>query len=200
MPDRRTRTIDHRRAFARFTGWMCLVAPAAVDGADPGAAGPAVPPCRTGGLRAQRRTRPLAAAAQPERRRLRRAELRQLAGDGDRPSYSGGLHGNSALALPIIILFSAWLVGIRTMLLLGGATIAVLFGYAFLGNARAASGPRRHADPAAGFHHVRDRPDGHCPGLLRYAHPGPTDGRAGDFSRRAAKRWPRWPDGKKNSA
>ncbi len=47
-------------------------------------------------------------------------------------SYSGGLYGNSALALPIIILFSAWLVGIRAMLLLGGATIAVLLGYAFL--------------------------------------------------------------------
>lgn len=47
-------------------------------------------------------------------------------------SYTGGLHGNSALALPIIILFSAWLVGIRAMLLLGGATIAVLLGYAFL--------------------------------------------------------------------
>ena len=47
-------------------------------------------------------------------------------------SYTGGLYGNSALALPIIILFSAWLVGIRAMLLLGGATIAVLLGYAFL--------------------------------------------------------------------
>jgi glucan phosphoethanolaminetransferase (alkaline phosphatase superfamily) len=47
-------------------------------------------------------------------------------------SYSGGLYGNSALALPIIIVFSAWLAGIRAMLILGGATIVVLFGYAFL--------------------------------------------------------------------
>ncbi|MBZ0133187.1 MAG: PAS domain S-box protein [Rhodocyclaceae bacterium] len=132
MPDRRTRTIDHRRAFARFTGWMCLVAPAAVmvlilaqQGQPYRLAGPAAFALSGGlGLWLLRRNRNAAAFGVLSYGSWLATVIAL--------SYSGGLHGNSALALPIIILFSAWLVGIRTMLLLGGATIAVLFGYAFL--------------------------------------------------------------------
>lgn len=45
-------------------------------------------------------------------------------------SYTGGIRGNAVAALPVIIMLSAWLVGIRLMLFLGGMTIAVAFGYA----------------------------------------------------------------------
>lgn len=48
-------------------------------------------------------------------------------------SHTGGLTGNAVAALPVIVVFSAWLAGVRTMLFLGGATILALFGYALLG-------------------------------------------------------------------
>ena len=47
-------------------------------------------------------------------------------------SYTGGLRGNGIAAMPIIIMFSAWLVGIRTTLVLGVLTVAAFFGYALL--------------------------------------------------------------------
>jgi PAS domain S-box-containing protein len=47
-------------------------------------------------------------------------------------SYTGGIHGSAVAALPIVIMLSAWLAGIRAMLLLGGMTVAVLCGYALL--------------------------------------------------------------------
>jgi PAS domain S-box-containing protein len=132
MPDHRTRAIDHRRAFARFTAWVCLVAPAAVM---------ALILLQQGQL--YRLTGPTAfvlsgGLALWLLRRNRNAAAFGVLSYGSwlatviALSYSGGLYGNSALALPIVILFSVWLAGIRAMLLLGGATIAILFGYAFL--------------------------------------------------------------------
>ena len=132
MPAHRPQGIDHRRAFARFTAWVCLVAPAAVmvmilsqQGQPYRLTGPAAF-MLSGSLALWllRRNRDVAAF----RVLCFGAWLATIIA----LSYSGGLYGNSALALPIIIVFSAWLAGIRTMLFLGGATIVALFGYAFL--------------------------------------------------------------------
>lgn len=123
---------SNRRAFARFTAWVCLVAPAAVmllilsqQGQPYRLTGPAAF-VLSGAL-----------ALWLLRRNRNQAAFGVLCYGAWLAtmialSYSGGLYGNSALALPIIIVFSAWLAGIRAMLILGGATIVVLFGYAFL--------------------------------------------------------------------
>jgi PAS domain S-box-containing protein len=133
MPDFRLQGMDgNRRAFARFTAWVCLVAPAAVMVLILSQQG-----------QAYRLTGPAAfmlsgALALWLLRRSRNGAAFGVLCYGAwlatmiALSYSGGLYGNSALALPIIIVFSAWLAGIRAMLILGGATIVVLFGYAFL--------------------------------------------------------------------
>ncbi len=133
MPDIGLQEIDgNRRAFARFTAWVCLVAPAAVvamilsqQGQPYRLTGPAAF-MLSGALALWllRRDRDAAAYAALCHGAWLAAVVTL--------SYSGGLNGNAALALPIIILFSAWLAGIRAMLFLGGATIVVLFGYAFL--------------------------------------------------------------------
>lgn len=133
MPDPKLQGMDsNRRAFARFTAWVCLVAPAAVmllilsqQGLPYRLTGPAVF-VLSGALalwllRCNRNEAAFSVLCYG-------AWLATMIA----LSYSGGLYGNSALALPIIIVFSAWLAGIRAMLILGGATIVVLFGYAFL--------------------------------------------------------------------
>ncbi|MCK6385163.1 MAG: PAS domain-containing protein [Rhodocyclaceae bacterium] len=133
MPDIGLQEIDgNRRAFARFTAWVCLVAPAAVmamilsqQGQPYRLTGPAAFMLSGAfALWLLRRDRDAAAYAALCHGAWLAAVVTL--------SYSGGLNGNAALALPIIILFSAWLAGIRAMLFLGGATIVVLFGYAFL--------------------------------------------------------------------
>jgi PAS domain S-box-containing protein len=132
MPVPSQHGIDNRRVFARFACWLCLIAPAMVavlilaqQGQLFRLTGPAAF-MLTGslGLWLLRRNRDVAA--------FRVLSYGCWLATVIALSYSGGLKGNSATALPIIIVFSAWLVGIRAMLFLGGATIVVLFGYAFL--------------------------------------------------------------------
>ncbi len=122
---------DGRLAFARFACWLCLIAPALVtvlilsQGQMFRLAGPMVFFFSGGaGLWLIRTGRHGAA--------FRVLTFGSWLATVVALSYTGGLRGNAIAALPIIIMFSAWLAGIRTMLLLGAMTIAVLFGYALI--------------------------------------------------------------------
>ncbi|MCC6657000.1 MAG: PAS domain S-box protein [Rhodocyclaceae bacterium] len=123
---------DGRLAFARFACWLCLIAPAMVvvlilsqQGNQFRLAGPVTYMLTGGiGLWLLRRGRQETA--------FRILTFGSWLATLIALSYTGGLKGNAVAALPIIIMFSAWLAGTRAMLMLGGATILALFGYALL--------------------------------------------------------------------
>ncbi len=123
--------IDGRLAFARFASWLCLIASgmlavlAIYQGQLFRLAGPAVFFLAGGG------------ALWLIGRGRRDAAFRVLTFGSWLAtvvalSYTAGLRGNGVAAMPIIIMFSAWLVGIRTTLVLGALTVLVFFGYALL--------------------------------------------------------------------
>ncbi|MBZ0124758.1 MAG: PAS domain S-box protein [Rhodocyclaceae bacterium] len=132
MPAQRNAQGDGRLAFARFACWLCLIAPAAIVALVLSQGGPLF-----------RLTAPsvfmltgLAGLWLLQRRRNEAAFRVVTYGSWLATlvalSYTGGLLGNSAAALPVIVVFSAWLAGIRNMLFLSGATVFALFGYALL--------------------------------------------------------------------
>lgn len=129
--DRAARNLDGRQSFARFACWICLIGPALVtvlivaQGQLFRLAGPVVFFLTGGiGLWLMRQGRHDAA--------FRALTFGSWLASVVALSYTGGIRGNAVAALPVIIMFSAWLAGVRTMLLLGGMTIAVVFGYAYL--------------------------------------------------------------------